>query len=510
MTIRPDPRLWGWLGPLTVAVIGGFLRFWHLDRPPWIAFDETYYVKEGLSLTRFGVEVFLKPSLGKDNEAQMLAANKLLETGSSDIFDPSRPDFVVDPPLGEWVIGAGPWLFGDGTSPFGWRFGVALLGSLSILMLGRIATRLFGSALLGTTAALLLAVDGTHFTLSRIAVLDIMVMFWALAAFGCLLIDRDRARARLLARGPTRFGPGRGLRWWRLAAGVCLGCCTATKWSGLYFTAVFCLATVLWDVAARRAAGARHWLGVGLLRDGTAAAVQILPIAALTYLMTWTGWIRSTHGYGRAWAADHPGTGWAGQAPDWFRSLAQLHLEMYRAAISITSEHAYMSNPWSWLVQGRPTSIAYLEWTAGNHPCPHDRCVRAVTSLGNPVIWWVGTVAIAVVLVAWLLGRDGRAGAVLAGIAAGYLPWFAYQERTVFTFYTVAFVPYVVLAITYALGLLLGPPDAAPGRRRRGGLAAGSIVVAAVVTFAFFYPVWSAQRISHAAWLLRMWLPSWI
>lgn len=54
MTIRPDPRLWGWLGPLTVAVIGGFLRFWHLDRPPWIAFDETYYVKEGLSLTRFG------------------------------------------------------------------------------------------------------------------------------------------------------------------------------------------------------------------------------------------------------------------------------------------------------------------------------------------------------------------------------------------------------------------------------------------------------------------------
>ena len=63
---------------------------------------------------------------------------------------------------------------------------------------------------------------------------------------------------------------------------------------------------------------------------------------------------------------------------------------------------------------------------------------------------------------------------------------------------------------TYALGLLLGPPDAAPGRRRRGGLAAGSIVVAAVVTFAFFYPVWSAQRISHAAWLLRMWLPSWI
>ena len=35
--------------------------------------------------------------------------------------------------------------------------------------------------------------------MSRTALLDIFVMFWVLAAFGCLVVDRDRSRARIAA-----------------------------------------------------------------------------------------------------------------------------------------------------------------------------------------------------------------------------------------------------------------------------------------------------------------------
>jgi dolichyl-phosphate-mannose-protein mannosyltransferase len=513
---REPSRLWGWVGPIVVAAIGGFLRFWHLDRPNWIAFDETYYVKEALSLSRYGVEVFLKPSLGANNDLQMQKANTLLESGNSNIFDTSRPDFIVHPPLGKWVISIGEQLFG-GTSSFGWRFSVATLGTLSILMLGRIATRLFGSALLGTTAALLLALDGVHFVLSRIALLDMMVMFWSLAAFGCLLIDRDHARARLaqrMQRGRrlAALDPGIGIRWWRIAAGVCLGACTATKWSGLFFTAMFALMTVLWDVAARRAAGLRHWLLTGFVRDGGAAFLQLIPAFGLTYLASWSGWLHSDLGYDRNWAASHPPRGPFGFAflPDSLRSLIWYHREMYNSAISITSKHDYMANAWSWLIQARPTSIAYKGWSAGNHTCPYSACSRAVTSLGNPVLWWGGTVALVVVLALWLWGRDWRAGAILSGVVAGYLPWFQFQQRTIFTFYSIAFVPYVVLAVTYVLGLLIGPRNASPTRRLYGGVAAGCIVLMVMLAFAFFYPIWSAQRISYNDWSDRMWLPSWI
>src|SRR5947209_5022941 len=82
-------------------------------------------------------------------------------------------------------------------SPFGWRFAAALVGSLSILLLARIARRMTRSTLLGCFAGLLLALDGLEFVMSRTALLDIFVMFWVLAAFGCLVVDRDAYRTRL-------------------------------------------------------------------------------------------------------------------------------------------------------------------------------------------------------------------------------------------------------------------------------------------------------------------------
>ena len=146
-------------------------------------------------------------------------------------------------------------------------------------------------------------------------------MFWALAAFGALLIDRDHTRERLAvavarARSSTGadatnarlagFGPGLGLRPWRLVAALCLGLCCGTKWSGVYFLAAFGLMTVLWDVGARRAAGVERWFAGGVLRDGVPAFLTVVPIALVTYLASWTGWFLTKGGWDREWAQAHP------------------------------------------------------------------------------------------------------------------------------------------------------------------------------------------------------------
>ncbi|HST83187.1 MAG TPA: hypothetical protein VLL08_15740, partial [Kineosporiaceae bacterium] len=34
--------VWGWLAIVVVTVFGGVLRFWRLDRPHLLVFDETY------------------------------------------------------------------------------------------------------------------------------------------------------------------------------------------------------------------------------------------------------------------------------------------------------------------------------------------------------------------------------------------------------------------------------------------------------------------------------------
>jgi len=516
---RPTDVLWGWLAPLFVAAVGGFLRFWQLGRPHQLVFDETYYVKQGYSFLKYGYERGPRPSL-KTPDA-------LFTKGTPDIFG-TQGELVVHPPVGKWVIAAGEQIFG-GASSFGWRFSVALLGTLSILMVGRAARRMFGSTLLGTIAAILLAFDGQHFVHSRTGLLDLIVMFWAFAAFCALLIDRDHSR-ELLARkvgapregpagsaeggaGPRHpgiaFGPWLGWRPWRWVAGICLGLATGTKWSGLFFLVVFGLMSVFWDMGARRAAGVRRWWSGALLLDGLYAGLVMVSLTVGVYVASWAGWFASRGGYDRQWAATNPATTFA-WVPDPLRSFWQYHKEIYSFHVNVTSAHPYQTNPWSWMIQGRPTSFYYEGPKKGQEGCLVDLCSKAITTIGTPTLWWGGTIAIFILLFMWALRRDWRAGAILAGLAAGYLPWFNYQERTIFSFYEVVFVPYVVLAVTYVLGLAIGGPHASPVRRRVGLLAAGVFVLAHVALFAYFYPIYTAQVIPFPQWQSRMWLPSWV
>lgn len=375
-----------WIGPLLVALVAGLMRFWHLGSPKAVIFDETYYAKDAWALVKQGYE----GSWPKD-------VDKLILTDPSQVPVPVDPGYVVHPPVGKWVIGLGELMFGF--DPFGWRFMVAVLGTLSVLMLCRIGRRLFRSTFLGCLAGGLLAVDGLHFVMSRTALLDLVLMFFVLAAFGCLLLDRDWARRRFAdalpvdAEGALRpdvavaGGLRLGLRPWRIAAGLMLGLAFATKWNGLYILAAFGLLTVLWDVGARRTAGAVNPYLAVLKRDLLPAFVSTVPVAIVTYVASWTGWIVSDKGYFRNWAATEGKGGIWSWLPDWLRSLWHYETEVYSFHVNLTSGHTYQSNPWSWIVLGRPVSYFYEDPRGGTQGCtaaPADKCAQEVLALGTP------------------------------------------------------------------------------------------------------------------------------
>ncbi|TPV51527.1 phospholipid carrier-dependent glycosyltransferase [Pseudarthrobacter phenanthrenivorans] len=503
-------RVWLLLVPVLTAAAGGILRFVRLEVPPKLVFDETYYVKDAYSYLISGYE-----------RSWPDKANDAFNAGNPGVLLDS-PEYVVHPPVGKWMIAAGMWIFGP-ENPFGWRFAAALTGTLSILLLSLIALKLFRSLPLAAAAGLLLAVDGHHLVMSRTSLLDIFLMFWVLAAFGALLLDRDDGRQRLavrLARAATGgkgrptaaqllSGPWLGIRWWRLAAGLCLGLAVGTKWSGLFFLAVFGVLTVLWDLNARRVAGVRGWISGGIIKDGIPAFLSMVPVAGLVYAATWTGWFRSEDAYFRRWAQSNPAAGWD-WLPDSVRSLAHYHLEAYTFHQGLGSEHPYEASAWSWLVLGRPTSFFYESPQPGTPGCDVEKCTSAILSVGNPLIWWGAAVSLVVLLFWWAGRRDWRAGAVLAGVAAGYLPWFLYPERTMFYFYAVSFEPFLILALVYCLGLVLGRAADPPWRRRSGLYLVALFVSAVILLSAFFYPIWTAEVIPYDAWKVRMWMPSWI
>lgn len=507
-------RVLAWAGPLLVALVAGVLRFVHLGTPKAVIFDETYYAKDAWATVRQGYEA----SWPKDIDKSILA-------NPDGVSLPLDPGYVVHPPVGKWVIGLGEWMFGF--DPFGWRFMTALLGTLSVLMLCRIGRRLFRSTFLGCLAGLLLAVDGLHLVMSRTALLDLVLMFFVLAAFGALVIDRDKVRARLAdalpvdeegrTRPDARIAETLKLGWrpYRLLAGVCLGLAFGTKWNGLIVLAFFGVMMVLWDAAARRTAGAGDPYWAMLRRDSWTGFLALVPVAISVYLASWLGWILSPDngkgGYFRDWAAknnDH----WS-ILPEWLRSLWHYETEVYRFHVGLTSGHTYESNPWSWLVLGRPVSYFYESPAPGTDGCPATetaKCAREVLALGTPLLWWTGCFALLYVLWRWFFRRDWRAGAIACALGAGLLPWFNYQERTIFFFYAVVFVPYLCLAVAMMIGALLGPAGSSERRRALGAVGAGVLVLLIVWNFIYFWPIYTGQTIPMDSWQNRMWLDTWV
>src|SRR5699024_11666225 len=94
---------------------------------------------------------------------------------------------------------------------------------------------------------------------------DSFLTLWILAGFTCLVIGRDKTRERMVRLSESGVDPTTvgwlGMRWWRLAAGLCFGLAIGTKWSALFFVAAFGLLTVAWGCGMRRSGCQRSHVG---------------------------------------------------------------------------------------------------------------------------------------------------------------------------------------------------------------------------------------------------------
>lgn len=503
--------LWRWRGALMgvgVAVLAGILRLTSLSQPVALVFDEVFYARGAYSLTALGFE---GDWTGEDEAFAQGDTSGLTTDG----------DFVVHPMVGKLLIAVGIDLFG--ATPFGWRVVGAVLGTALAVLVAFVARRLFRSTLWGTVAGVLVAVDGVAIVLSRTALLDGFLAFFVVLGFALLLEDRDATRGRLdrLAAADRRgrgladdgatgalpgFGPRTGIRWWRLAAIAAFALAASTKWSGLYFAAAFLLLSVLWDALDRRSLGYERW-AIGALARAVPAGVATVVITLAIYVGTWANWFVTRGSYGRSWAQEHPGEG-AAWLPDALASFVHYHQQMWTFHTGLTTEHTYMSNPWLWLIQYRPTAFFFED--APDADCGAERCVSAIHALGNPLIWWLGTAA-----VGWAVWRVLRRGDMLAatvslGVLAGWVPWLPYAYRTIFTFYSVAFAPFMVLTLVWALRRIAQPERLGGDWSRRGVLVAGFAVAAILVVSGFFIPLWTGHPVPFRYWQLHMWLPSWV
>ena len=394
------------------------LRLWRLNLPKGYIFDEVYYAKNANSLIRNGVE------LNSQGQAE----------------------FIVHPPLGKWLIGIGIKIFGN--NEFGWRISAAVIGTLSVLLIYFITKELFNSIFLSNIAAALMALDGLALVMSRVALLDIFLMFFILLAFYFLV---------------------KNYLW---LSGIAIGLAAATKWSAIFLIPFFILLTL-------------NYLQIEPIKLLKRAA-QFIFLPSLIYLISWSGWIFTSGGWDRQ------------SGSNIFTSLWKYHIAILDFHRSLAETHSYAANPWSWLILGRPTSFFYETPTG----CGVSSCSQEILAIGTPILWWAGIFAIALTFGFFVANRDRISTLILAGIAGTYLPWFLIQSRTTFYFYAISILPFLILALIYTFNWILKYDD------YRKQIIAFLVVVA--INFIYFLPVLLGIEIPYSQWLSRMWLNSWI
>jgi dolichyl-phosphate-mannose--protein O-mannosyl transferase len=504
----PADRITGWVVTLLITATAFGIRLVNLGYPNKLVFDETYYAKDAYSLLKFGYE----RNWPSDANAKVVA-------GTPDVMQ-TTSSFAVHPPVGKWLIAAGEQLFG--MNSFGWRVAPLIFGMLLVLVTIRLVRRISKSTLIGGLAGLLLTLDGLAFVMSRTALLDIFLAFFLIAAVSCLVADRDWFRNRLadyLERSELpdlrgRFGPALLVRPWRLAAGVCFGLAVGTKWNALYVLAAFALLSLAWDVGARRLAGATGSAVLGVLRDGVPAFVSLVVLAGVVHLGTWAGWFATSGGYDRDWGANHqqartvqllgaPLASWLHYQKDIWN--------FHTGDFINHAQHAYRADPAGWLVIARPIGIdAVNDIKPGTDGCTGpDNCIRVISGLGTPALWWVAIFALIAAAILWVGGRDWRFGVPVVGVLSAWLPWFAYDDRPLFFFYAIAIIPFSAMAVALGIGRLLGEARAGD-RRMVAAIVSGAFVALVAANFAYIYPVLTDGLLPYRSWLSRMWFRTWI
>lgn len=454
------PGVVRWGVPLTLLGLAAVIRFWDLGDPDRLYFDEKYYAVDASDYLVRGVEE-------------------------------GRP---AHPPVGKWVIAAGMELFGS--TPFGWRVGMAAAGSLTVLLTYLSGLRLLRRTAPAALAAVLVALDGLAVTSSRIAMLDAALGLFVVATFWLVLLDRD-ARTRTRVAGETLWRSFLGSRH-RWLAGVTLGLAVATKWSGLIAVGVAGLLVLGTELSGRgetfRAAARR----AGAVTGG--AVLSLLMVPAAVYVASFAGWFAN---YPESYAAQQAcEAGDCGTSPgDRLETWGQSQVDLVDYHLGLEASHPYRSSPVGWPWLERPVlvyaeSCTTAQQEAGECEVPPDTRARIVM-LGNPGLWWPALLAYPVLIWRAVARRDGVAATVLVPLVLLWAPWLAANKPGYF-FYMVPVVPFIALGLVRAVQAT-----------RRPRLAGGVVLALSVAGFAFFAPVWLGIPLGSDSLDLRFWLDSW-
>jgi dolichyl-phosphate-mannose--protein O-mannosyl transferase len=79
-----------------------------------------------------------------------------------------------------------------------------------------------------------------------------------------------------------------------------------------------------------------------------------------------------------------------------------------------------------------------------------------------------------------------------------------------FQFYTIAILPFMLLALTFALRDIAGASHTGSDRRTSGQRIVVVFLAVAIALSAFWYPILTATEVPYFFWQAHNWMQTWI
>jgi dolichyl-phosphate-mannose--protein O-mannosyl transferase len=351
------------------------------------------------------------------------------------------------PPLGKLIIAAGILVLGN--NPFGWRILGILFATAKLPVIYLLGKEVSGSWRGGLFSAFLLGFEFMHFTMGRIATIDIFLVSFSLAS----MLFFYRYMKRVLESGWDT-----SLR--SLFAAVILSALGfSTKWTAAFNLAAQFSILGLIRFGFLRNEGGQKRIGninrnVFLVLAGTAS------VFVFVYLLTYLPYMWLGHSLG-----------------DVFQQ--QWYMLSYHSGLD--ASHGYSSPWWSWPLLTRPVWLYVSELGVGE--------VSTIVILGNPAIWWVGLIV--------MINRIFRVNGERTPSSVFLISMFAFQwlpysliSRSLFLYHYFLNVPIMCLAISDRLVKIWSV------KKRRATVIAYLLIV--IVAFALYYPVISGNPVHNS------------
>ena len=361
---------------------------------------------------------------------------------------------ISHPPLGKTLISIGIAVFG--MNPFGWRIVCLIFGSLMIPIMYLFALRITKKTSYATLAAILLSTEFMHYSLSRIATIDIIVGFFVLCMFYAVYAFVQEEKRRYL-----------------LFAGIASGMGVATKWTACY--ALFGLAIIIftWMFLRWRKSGftkdnRKDWciLVAHCVRCFVLIPAIIYVLSYIPYAMVYTDKNLIEHAISNS-------------------------TYMYEYHSATVFEHPF-SSPWyTWVFNWVPLLDEYT--VIGSN-------VTIIACFVNPLVSFLGLVSVIHHIYLGIVKKNKRAGFLLACYFVMLAPWILIT-RTVFIYQYFICTLMLILMICHSIECLNFKEEDKMIR---------IIAVIAICLFVLFFPVISGMEVSrnYVDGFLR-WLPRW-